>query len=85
VALDSTFLSPLVWLGFIYRNQGEYARADSIGSIAERKRERLSPSEQAALDRMLAEVRGKNEEALAASRRELAAAAARVSGRKPGA
>jgi serine/threonine protein kinase/tetratricopeptide (TPR) repeat protein len=74
VALDSTFLSPLVWLGFIYRNRGEYARADSIGSIAERKRWQLSPFEQASLDRMLAEVRGNNEEALAASRRVLAAA-----------
>ena len=74
VALDSSFLSPLVWAGFIYRNNGEYARADSIGSIAERRRERLNPFEQAALDRMLAEVRGDNEAALAASRRVLAAA-----------
>ena len=74
VALDSTFLSPLVWLGFIYRNQGEYARADSVGSIAERQRERLGSFEQGALDRMLAEVRGNNEAALAASRRVLAAA-----------
>ena len=74
VALDSTFLSPLVWLGFIYRNQGEYARADSIGSIAERQRERLGSFEQASLDRMLAEVRGNNEAALAASRRVLSAA-----------
>ena len=74
VSLDSTFLSPLVWAGFIYRNHGEYARADSIGSIAERRRERLGPFEQAALDRMLAEVRGDNERAYAASRRVLAAA-----------
>jgi tetratricopeptide (TPR) repeat protein/TolB-like protein len=74
VALDSTFLSPLVWAGFIYRNEGEYAHADSIGSIAERQRERLGPFERAALERMLAEVRGDNEGALAASRQVLSAA-----------
>jgi tRNA A-37 threonylcarbamoyl transferase component Bud32/tetratricopeptide (TPR) repeat protein len=73
-ALDSTFLSPLVWIGFMYRNQGEYALADSVGSIAERQRERLSPFERAALERMLAEVRGDNEGAFTGSRRVLAAA-----------
>jgi TolB-like protein len=73
-ALDSSFLSPMVWMGFIYRNMGEYTRADSVGSIAERQRDRLSPFERAALERMLAEVRGNNEAAFAASRRVLAAA-----------
>ncbi|HZA92711.1 MAG TPA: serine/threonine-protein kinase, partial [Gemmatimonadales bacterium] len=74
VALDSTFLSPLVWIGFIYRNRGDYFRADSVGSIAERQRDRLSPFEQAAMDRMLAEVRGDNVRAYLASRRVLSAA-----------
>lgn len=63
-----------MWIGFIHRNRGDYARADSIGSIAERQRDRLGPFEQAALDRMLAEVRGDNEAAFAASRRVVAAA-----------
>jgi hypothetical protein len=68
--LDTTFVLPLVYAGFIYRNEGQLALAESLGSIAQRRRDRLTPIEQGTLDRMLAEVRGVSRmQAYTASRR----------------
>jgi TolB-like protein len=68
--LDTTFVLPLVYAGFIYRNRGQLVLAESLGSVAQRRRDRLTPIEQGALDRMLAEVRGVSRmQAYAASRR----------------
>lgn len=69
--LDTAFAQPLIWLGFAYGNTRRNAERDSIIHVLIRRRDRLDPLEQHALDWFEADrknyARGKYEAARAAA------------------
>lgn len=67
-ALDTAFTLPLVVLGMMHFNLGEYAAADSIASIADRSRDRLAVMDRALLDNLRAWLRQDHDAAYRAAR-----------------
>ena len=66
--LDSSFVLSLLYASLALRNAGDWARADSLLSIVDRRREQLTAYDRAWLDYRIAFVRGKPEQELAAIR-----------------
>jgi tetratricopeptide (TPR) repeat protein/TolB-like protein len=64
VAIDSTFLSPRLYMAIAYGNLNEWAKADSIITEVARNRERLAQLEQHLLGWYTAYIQGNHEEAL---------------------
>ena len=67
--LDSTFLSPRLWVASAYMNTGQWAQADSIVQLSNQAQGRLSVIERQSLDWTLARLRGDQWGALEAARR----------------
>jgi hypothetical protein len=68
VALDSSFVLPLLWATFAYAQLGDLAHADSVANLADKRRDQLGPDEQATLEWERADLRGDNVAALRAAR-----------------
>jgi len=64
VEIDSTFVTPRLYMAVAYGNQDEWAKADSIITEVARNRERLAPLGQHMLDWYTASIQGDHEEAL---------------------
>lgn len=62
--MDTSFIPPRIYTVFCYANLGEYAKADSLRRLVDRKRSRLSPYEALFLDYTAAALRGNRGEAL---------------------
>ena len=58
IALDSTYATPVVFLAFSRLYRGDYDRADSLITRAEKLRDRMAPADRAMLDHLEAEMRG---------------------------
>ena len=69
IALDSTYLAPLVRMAYAFVNLGQCARTDSLGALLNTKRERLPAYEGYYLDRALAWCRGDMDAAYIAAKR----------------
>ena len=66
--IDSTFVAPLIWSAAAYMNAGSESVADSLLEAANRRRDRLTPTNRALLDVKLAEIRGDWDAAVRAGR-----------------
>lgn len=73
-ALDTTFVSPRIWIVAAYGNLGEYARADSIRLTLLPLRGRMAPLDRGFLDYWSATFRGDRQGQYVSSRETLAAA-----------
>lgn len=71
--LDSTFVLPVLWGAAAYINVDSLGKADSLLRVADRSRDRLSPSDRYLLDVKRAELRGDFTSALEAAREMLRA------------
>jgi Flp pilus assembly protein TadD len=69
--LDTTFILPLIHLGIAYLNLGQNTLSDSVFSLLELRRTRLSPFAQLMLDENRAFLAGDMMRALAAARAEV--------------
>lgn len=67
-AADSTYIVPLLYAAFCYSNLQAYASADSVLHIAVGRARQLSPYDRYWLEYQVAELAGKDDEALAAIR-----------------
>ena len=67
-AADSTFMLPLLYGAFCYIDLSEYAKGDSLLRLLLRNRSRFTAYDQHWLDYQLAELQGKDQQALAAIR-----------------
>lgn len=73
-ALDSSYLTPLVRLAYVFVNTDQCETTDSLGRVLNSKRDRLSPFQAASLDRVLAWCAGNTEDAYVAATKMLSAA-----------
>jgi serine/threonine protein kinase/tetratricopeptide (TPR) repeat protein len=64
VELDPSFLGPKTWIATAYGNQGYYAKAESILHSINQNRKQLSPYERHVVDWYMAQLNGRQEEAL---------------------
>ena len=74
VALDSTYLAPLVRMAYAFANLDRCAETDSVGRILNAKRDRLAAYDGYYLDRILARCRGDQSAAYLAAKRMAAVA-----------
>jgi len=64
IEFDPSFTRPRLMTAVSYMNQGEYAKADSIIDLVNRNREKLTPYDRSFLDWAMADLQGRNAEAL---------------------
>jgi len=69
--VDSTFILPVLWGAAAYINTDSLSKADSLLRVADRSRDRLSPSDRYLLDVKRAELRGDYTTGLEAAREML--------------
>jgi tetratricopeptide (TPR) repeat protein/TolB-like protein len=74
IALDSTYLAPLVRIAYAFINIGQCAQTDSVGRLVNAKRDQLPAYEGYYLDRVLAWCRGDLNAAYLAAKRMVAVA-----------
>jgi TolB-like protein len=66
---DSSFVLPLLYASFCYTNSREWRQADSVLHLVAKQRDRLNAYDQHWLDYQMAELAGRDDEALAAIRK----------------
>ena len=64
--LDTTWVLPLLFAGAAHANHGDYATADSLYQVVDRRRDRLAPADRYFFELKRAELRGDNGSALRA-------------------
>jgi tetratricopeptide (TPR) repeat protein len=57
-ALDSSFISPLLWAFYAHSLSGDWPKRDSVARVVEARRDLLTPWESALLDAQLSFIRG---------------------------